>query len=661
MSRHAALRRVRWSAAVLAVALVVATCTSETADPPQAGDPPPSTVPASTTTSEPGDPPQTTDPPPTTATCADPGRAWTAEVDLDDDGLDETIILEQPVGSAPVVLVCIGENPPLSVSLAAADVQLIGFHDLDGDGTRELLFTQAGDRGRVLSALTVTLRGIEHTTLVIETWNDLVDAGGGPFTGETFQCIDWDEDGVPDLIHWSMQPADDLVNVRAQLVTLEGTEAVETAVDLYETSVDDATAILGAPHGCGPDDVVLPNLRFSAAGWARVPLDPTVFDATEDLAITGAAATDERIVAVGVEAPNPIVGAVIETRPRAWWSTDGVVWNAATVPGESAEMLAVTATADGFFAVGAVGESAAVWTSQDGSEWTLFEVRTHLPDGAAVMYSIASAPFGLVAVGAEMYWPDIDAAVWISPDGATWTRVLSPSFGTVGFQPNEDGEFNGEMVGVAVSEAGTVVAVGVDSDSDPNIDFPDNFPAAWVSTDGETWQRTRLSQDTRLRGVAAFGDVFVAFGTTDVHGSPTADAVILRSTDGATWSDATGDFAGLDPSDGIQVVSDVLPAPDAGWIAVGTDQTEFDSIGAAAVWQTFDLASAWERLPHDPTVWGEVDAAPVLVMNGGAVVPTGTLLVTGFVGETLPLPGGGSACCLDRPRLWLFDPARTGS
>ncbi len=637
------------------LSLVAAACSAQ-AEPPGT-DPPQTSQPPDTT-----QPPDSTLPPADGSPCDDPGRAWSTEFDLDGDGTDELIVLVQTDDlKDPVLHVCIDESTRFATDLDGEQAQVIGFHDLDGDAVRELLYTTAGERGRVLSVATLTLRGLQTTDVRIEQWNDLVDAGGGPFSGETFQCIDWDEDGSPDLIHWQFQPADnDEVNVLASIVTLVEGTAVETGVDLFETTPGDAAAILDRLHGCGPGDVVLPDVRFNATGWARVPANPTVFAGTNDVVPTAVAATDRIAVAVGVHAPNPIVGGMTEPEPRAWFTEDGIAWTAAEVDGTNGEMLGVTATADGFVAVGRIGDNGAVWRSSDGRAWEMTEITSLEEDGLTVLYSVIDTPLGLVAVGMEMYFPDFDAAVWTSPDGTDWTRVTSPAFGTVGFQPNDNGEFNAEIYDIAVTVDGLLVGIGYDSESNPDIDFPDQFPAAWVSSDGQTWERTRLSQEARLTGIAAVDNELVAFGTSNLHGSPTSDAVIVRSSDGRTWTNATGEFSAVTAVDGIQSINAVAQALGGGWIAVGSDQAEFDSRGAGAVWQTFDLAD-WDRLEHDATVWGEIDVEPVVVMNDAVTLPTGDTLVVGYAGETEPLPGGGSACCLKRPQLWLFSPDRAGS
>lgn len=620
---------------------------------------PGTSAPGATTAS----PSTTSVPPPTTTTLppagdCEPGGVEPFAVDLDRDGQDEVAF----VRDGGTLVVCVGDDVD-TVDLEAVGAEIAGFHDLDTDGTAEILFTRPTERGTALGAVAPSLRGWRLTRLALERWSDLDRSSSGPFEGASYQCLDWDDDGALDLIHWQFTPADDEVSVRAGLVALEGGEPVEGGVDRYETGRDAAVAIWEAEDGCGPGESARRPLRYSAQGWAVVALDAALFADRDDVVLVAAAANAGRVVAVGTEAPNPALGTQVEARPLAWWSDDGQTWTKAEVAGSDAAILDVAARDAGFVAVGRAGPDPAVWTSADGTAFELATLATTLPGGQAVIYAVASDPTGaLVAVGAESYLPDgightadSDAAVWRSADGRSWERILSPALGTQGYQPNAGAEFNGAILDVAATDDG-LIGVGYDSDPDPDIDFPDQFPAVWRSADGTHWERARLDHEARLTGIVHAGGRTVVYGTTGLHGSPTSDAAILLSDDGATWAPAGGELGALQEPDGIQAVNAVRPAPGGGWLALGSDQSEFQSAGAAAVWRSGDLV-AWERLPNDTGTFGDIGAPPAPVINDAVLTGDGTMVAVGTRSETVDLVGSGSVCCLYRPQVWLHQAA----
>jgi hypothetical protein len=97
-------------------------------------------------------------------------------------------------------------------------------------------------------------------------------------------------------------------------------------------------------------------------------------------------------------------------------------------------MLSVTAGGPGLVAVGSedgdpIGSDAAVWVSADGVTWTRVPHDETVFGGSGIhgpkehrMVSVTVRDLGLVAVGwtgfDELGW---DEAVWTSPDGIAWT------------------------------------------------------------------------------------------------------------------------------------------------------------------------------------------------------------------------------------------------
>jgi hypothetical protein len=214
-----------------------------------------------------------------------------------------------------------------------------------------------------------------------------------------------------------------------------------------------------------------------------------------------------------------------------WTSVDGVTWG--RVPHDESVfgghwgqgMLGVVAGGPGLIAVGYDGQSAAVWTSVDGVTWSRVPHDEAAFGGAVAheMRAVVVGGPGLVAVGTsgrQGYW---DAAVWTSPEGITWQRVVDDAvFG---------GLHNQGMVGVSAGGPG-LVAVGYDGS------FVDQIAAVWNSPDGITW--TRVIDDGgfgELHGqgmvaVVAVGPGFVAVGADMSSGDWGSAAVWTGSLSG---------------------------------------------------------------------------------------------------------------------------------
>ncbi len=114
-----------------------------------------------------------------------------------------------------------------------------------------------------------------------------------------------------------------------------------------------------------------------------------------------------------------------ETRPAAWWSTDGVTWQRATLAagasGWGAQLGAVHAGQDGLVAIDAGGpiggkDPATVaypqlWTSTDGRSWAPVAV-----DPATAFRPIASDGTGILAM-------DVRAGLAVSTNGLDWRTL----------------------------------------------------------------------------------------------------------------------------------------------------------------------------------------------------------------------------------------------
>lgn len=196
------------------------------------------------------------------------------------------------------------------------------------------------------------------------------------------------------------------------------------------------------------------------------------------------------------------------------------------------------------------GWDAAVWVSSDGVGWirVLDESGALGGPGDQIILDVAAAGPGLVAVGLEdpsnfggmrptdSYWnraaipndeDDVDGAIWVSPNGESWSRVV-----------DVDGAFTGpgdQSIEAVVKGADRIVAVG----------SADGTAAVWISEDGLTWRRVRNvpavigAVSSRIHDVVSTDTGFVAVGTEDLEVSAdhyAARGAVWTSPDGLDWS-----------------------------------------------------------------------------------------------------------------------------
>lgn len=152
---------------------------------------------------------------------------------------------------------------------------------------------------------------------------------------------------------------------------------------------------------------------------------------------------------VGVGRGNTID---IETEEAAvYLSEDGTSWRKVeTAEPMVGQLIDVVATDGGLYAVGGVpgADAAAIWRSTDGETWE----RAGDDIEHAFLWSIAEGGPGLVAVG----WrrdPDPSAAVWTSADGTEWTLSPNPE-GYELFEGTDVTEIDGTLVMVGSSFMG---------------------------------------------------------------------------------------------------------------------------------------------------------------------------------------------------------------
>jgi hypothetical protein len=297
-------------------------------------------------------------------------------------------------------------------------------------------------------------------------------------------------------------------------------------------------------HDEDPPTVPRGVVWVSADGvsWTRLD-DPAVFAGPDGKDVLAVAADERTVVAVGVDCSGADWNTA-DCDAAVWESADGNTW--ARVPHDEATfggpkdqwMLSVTAGGPGFVAVGSdlpggrETAAGAVWVSPDGQTWSRVPhdeaVFGIAGTGTRIMDVTAGGP-GLVAVGYEEAGGYQSAVVWVSADGNTWTRVDdAATFGGTGGQG---------MNAVAAFGSGLVAAGWDTSAADPEAQV-------WASADGYHWVRVAFDAGApgaagqlRIRDLVAFGSGLVAVGN---DASETGADGGLPDLDAAVWLGAAG-------------------------------------------------------------------------------------------------------------------------
>jgi hypothetical protein len=228
--------------------------------------------------------------------------------------------------------------------------------------------------------------------------------------------------------------------------------------------------------------------------WVPLALDESVFAGgwpesisygPDGYVVVGSGATVER----------PDGTSYWSWQASAWFSADGTAWSRAEVEGDltlgegdcCVEMARVTYGAAGFVAIGwddfgALANKAAVWLSVDGRSWSRV---AHDPD-----------VFGPLDVGEEDGWFEMHSVTWGSPGyvatgNVDWGRG-QPKWAGVWFSPNgidwslnEQEEFRRDPIAVYPNDAawgdGGYILIG--------REYELNVAAIWTSPDGLAWTR----------------------------------------------------------------------------------------------------------------------------------------------------------------------------
>jgi hypothetical protein len=342
-------------------------------------------------------------------------------------------------------------------------------------------------------------------------------------------------------------------------------------------------------------------------GWSRVPSDEAVFGGEGSQTIFSVTAGGPGVVAVGSDGgtgPWDVLGS--DTDAAVWTSPDGFTWSRVThdetvFGGEDGQVMrSVIVGGPGLVAVGWDGQGiladdpnleAAIWTSVDGYTWSRVPHEDDVFGGAWIEAVTVGGP-GLVAVGGTGgYNTGSDAAVWTSPDGFTWSRV-----------PHDESVFGtdtGQFISDVTAGGPGLVAVGSGGGIGPWDHNNGTHAAVWTSVDGTTWSRVPNDDALLATGgnpapmlsVAAGGPGLVAVGP-DNWTAGQARTPVWTSPDGFTWTRVPDDEAVRG------VMFDVI-AGGPGLIAVGSGGGTNRS--TPVVWTSVD-GITWTPIPDDDDV-----------------------------------------------------------
>jgi hypothetical protein len=249
--------------------------------------------------------------------------------------------------------------------------------------------------------------------------------------------------------------------------------AVWTSPDLitWDRVPHDDDLFYGSERCCG---MMMKDVAYGPAGYVAVGQDvaesgdrPAMWLSEDGPESISYGPDGYVVVGSGATVERPDGTSYWSWQASAWFSADGTAWSRAEVEGDltlgegdcCVEMARVTYGAAGFVAIGwddfgALANKAAVWLSVDGRSWSRV---AHDPD-----------VFGPLDVGEEDGWFEMH----FSPNGIDWSL-------------NEQEEFRRDPIAVYPNDAawgdGGYILIG--------REYELNVAAIWTSPDGLAWTR----------------------------------------------------------------------------------------------------------------------------------------------------------------------------
>lgn len=359
--------------------------------------------------------------------------------------------------------------------------------------------------------------------------------------------------------------------------------------------IDQPTTTVAPVPTTLPPTTLPPSPVVTLDSWKRVGADvmqPVVglFDMTQ---------VGSRLIAVGFDPGE-------EDRRQngvIFASDDGVTWTrlAEDDPALTMGAVLIYGIAEGGPGLVAVGTGCedntapcaphpTVWTSADGTSWTRSATDPDIFGESGAMMDLAATDYGIVAAGniAELGADDgffVRPAVWLSPDGADWSRVWEGDLVDAGASSFVPG-----FTALAVDSEGLIVGVGSAENEDSQV-----VAAVWISTDGRAWERIESNSpafgsetdlDVTILEVTWGSDGFIAVGTEG--GTHVA---IWKSADGLSWTriDTT------DQPFGTTGTLSAVAALDTGFVATGPHGFAGPGGKLVTLWTSPD-GSSWDRV-----------------------------------------------------------------
>jgi len=263
----------------------------------------------------------------------------------------------------------------------------------------------------------------------------------------------------------------------------------------------------------------------------------------------------------------------------------------------------------------------ALWTSQDGTSWTLAATHGIAPQQPGDSVDVVTyTADGFLAAGDEKTGSGTEAVIWLSRNGVTWQRMTAARLGlaTAGQAPQ------------AITFAATHGNDTVISDN----------KSLWLSTDsGSAWTLAGVplghGAQNAISGVSfdASGLIAVRPGTT---ASGASDGVAYFSPNGQTWQYA----ATIDPAGGW--TPKVVKGSNYGFVVTGKtaqNQVAYTSTGTGANWRpTGSLGGASGESNLVPTVAPGGNVVAVGSMNGTEISQQAALVEANTAGSVRSVP-----------------------
>jgi len=322
----------------------------------------------------------------------------------------------------------------------------------------------------------------------------------------TLVAVGHDESGgTNDAAVWTSSNATRWERVRGDAFVNSGEERMDGVAGL-----DGLVVAVGAEVTGGDADAAAWISSDEGSTWHRVDSPTSGLHDLGNQLMHRVVPGPEGLVAVGHAVTTESIDA------RVWKSGNGTDWTSLTTPSFGGpgheEMFDAAALGAEVFAVGflttdAGDRDAAIWV-ESGGGWSRVDQDSLRDPGNQQINAVLPAGPGLVAVGTDDSGGDLDAAVWTSTDGQTWTRVphVEATLGGPGTQ---------RMSSLCVFGKAIVAAGYSDTASG------DSNGAIWLSSDGTSWTRQGPVASSplggqgrqRINGLVVLGQKLIAVGS----------------------------------------------------------------------------------------------------------------------------------------------------